>query len=187
VGIKHFSRDARMMTDRAAAPYVGNPYYAAAMAQAQTAAGNREAEGPEDDGGKKSAKKKNGGKDAASEGCCPGDLEMRIQRLESSFEMQVQALQRCVEELRALRAADSAYQKSSTSVSPPHGHSTQAGSSVRFRTLQPLSPPRQVVFGDETVRTSYEEAARTSYEEYAPDSAPPQPLPLRRLPTTATP
>lgn len=173
VGIKHFSRDARMMTDRAAAPYVGNPYYA--MAQAQVAAANREAEGPDDGGSKEPGKKKGGDQGDTARGTCQSDLEMRIQRLEGCFEMQVQALQSCVEELRALRSAESAYQKSSTYVpSPPPCNATEARSDVHIRSPQPLPPMRQVMFG--------EGAARTNYEVVAHENAAPRSVPLRRLP-----
>ena len=42
-GVKRLSRDARLMTDRAAAPYAANPYYAAALAEIQAREAARDA------------------------------------------------------------------------------------------------------------------------------------------------
>ncbi len=182
-GVKHLSRDARMMTDRAAAPYVGNPYYASAMAQSQSRAASRGAQPNEEDGSKKSAKKKDRGakkqaeKGDTAKGACQADLELRLQRLEGCFEMQVQTLQSCVEELRALRSAESAYQKSSTHLPQPQprpGNGAEARSDVPARSLRSFPPTGQVVSG--------EEAAQANYEVHVPENAVPQPVLLRRLP-----
>ncbi len=179
VGIKRFSRDARMMTDRAAAPYVGNPYYAAAMAQSQSRAAYRDAEPPEkprDAKENRGAVQKEGcALDDTTKGACQSDLESRIQRLEGCFEMQVQALRECVEELKALRATEAAYRIEPAYPPPPVPyHAAEARSDVRIRSPHPLPPTAQDTFG--------QEVAQMNYEVRVPAKAAPQSLLLRRLP-----
>ena len=172
-GIKHFSREPRMMTDRAAAPYVANPYYAAAVAQQQAV--SRAAESSPDDGMEKGAEKEDGiEKDAKQAdvcaGMCQSDLECRVRHLEDCLQTQMQVLQGCIEELKALQSAGSAYQKSSNCVPPPTATDAEARSDVHIRS--PRSLP--VVFD--------EEAARTSYEVHVPANTAPLSNQPRRLP-----
>ncbi len=175
-GGKRLSRDARMMTDKGAAPYVSNPYYATAVAQSQTRSASRDATRgakPDDDADDKDAKKDDSTtqKDAAK-APCQADLELRLQRLENCFDQ----LNSCIDELKALRSAESAYQKSSAFVPrSPSRSDFEARSDIHIPPPRPLPKPAQVVFSAE--------AKQTNYEVYVPENAVPRPVPLRRLPT----
>ena len=115
-GVKRLSRDARLMTDRSAAPYVANPYYAAAMAQWHSQASTtrdavrteefrpRDAEKDKDAETTREAVPKTCESEAVDRGATPAEIEQRLQCLENAFQQQMEALQQCIEELKTQRA-----------------------------------------------------------------------------------
>jgi hypothetical protein len=114
-GVKRLSRDARLITDRSAAPYVANPYYAAAMAQwhSQVSATRdaaridqfrpRDAEQDKDAETTRDAVPKPC-EGPVDRGATPAEIEQRLQCLESALQQQMEALQQCIEELRSQRS-----------------------------------------------------------------------------------
>ena len=164
-GIKRLSRDTRMMTDRAASPYVANPYYATAYAQQQAQASKRSADVAEDDdtsgtrGGTpgSGSVQKDGGPESNTKGALPADLEARIRHLEGCFEQQVKALQACVEELKALRSSG-AGQQNTTTCAPTFREFdlNNIPSEMRFRSPRPLPPTIQTASGGQATRANYE-------------------------------
>jgi hypothetical protein len=168
-GVKRLSRDTRMMTDRAAAPYVGNPYYAAAVAQGQMQRGAA----PADQEEQREAEPRDAVPEEKPKAACESDLEWRIQCLEGQVQQQVQALQQCVEQLKALRSEGSAYQKSSHLVPPPDPpcRAAEAPSDLHFRSAQPLPSQAESEDGQKATRACYEVPLPTG-----------PPTTLRRLP-----
>jgi hypothetical protein len=104
------------MTDRSAAPYVANPYYAAAMAQWHSQASAtreavrtdqfrpRDAEKDKDAETTRDSVPKTPESEPVDREATPAEIEQRLQCLENTFQQQMEALQQCIEELRAQRS-----------------------------------------------------------------------------------
>ena len=182
-GIKRLSRDTRMITDRAASPYVANPYYATAYAQQQAQASTRSADVAEDDDTKvtkggppaSGSVQKDGGSQCNTKGALPADLEARVRHLEGCFEQQVKALQACVEELKALQS-NGAVQHNTTTYSPAvrEFDANDMPSQLRFRSPRPLPPTIPTASRGQATRANYEVVIPAGGVEW---TTPPQRLP----------
>jgi hypothetical protein len=129
-GVKRLSRDARLMTDRAAAPYAANPYYAAAMAELQARESARDAVKATDDSDRsakkdaqpekdRGAEQKSCGGEPGSRGGAPTDVEQRLQSLENAVRLQMETLQDCIEDLKTQRSGAGGYPRAPVIVPVP--------------------------------------------------------------------
>jgi hypothetical protein len=176
-GMKHMSRDARMITDSNPAPYVANPYYAMALASQRQAYQNRDAKRDADDEDKDAEQDEEKAAAATQKGCsCDGttkeatyaELENRIK----CFEQQVKALQGCIDDLKRLNT-NAGDDKLARPPVPPCNAGNRRNR-LELRQSQPAPLDMRFLPASETNRTVYGAAPTVREAQYF--------APLRRLP-----
>lgn len=167
-GVKRLSRDARLMTDRAAAPYAANPYYAAALAEMQAREAARDASKTTDDADRsaekdaqtqkdRGAEQKSCGQEPATKGASSADVEQRLECLESSVRQQMEALQECLQELKTQRAGAGGYPHAPVIVPlPPPCDAGKGAADVRIHPDHASPVPPNAVFAPDVRPANYQ-------------------------------
>ena len=193
-GLSYLSRDARMVMDRSSAPYVTNPHYAASVAAqrqafaveqayAQRLAEQRSRQAQENDAqNTRGAKKKDASTRSAEEDAYREDMKDRIESLEKCFELQMKALNGCIDQLKQLKNIPTQANHLPADYYRPMQQNLPEPTQV---TQYPPRKARTAHFIPENV--SHNQVSQTRYQEPAPSSRvepyPARPRRLRRLPT----